>query len=80
MLFSCGRDGEDDDGDMDLDTSKEVDEALLASAAAQALGKESNDIADAFKELDMDHYDDDDEDGTSREIFLLLYCHDFSFC
>ncbi|XP_057532181.1 uncharacterized WD repeat-containing protein C17D11.16-like [Amaranthus tricolor] len=56
-------DGEDDDGDMDLDTSKEIDEALLASAAAQALGKESNDIADAFKELDMDHYDDDDEDG-----------------
>ena len=49
---------------MDMDGIK-ADEVALASVAAEAVGKDSNDIADALKELDMDHYDDEDDDGIS---------------
>uniref|UniRef100_A0A803N207 Transducin/WD40 repeat-like superfamily protein n=1 Tax=Chenopodium quinoa TaxID=63459 RepID=A0A803N207_CHEQI len=48
---------------MDAESTKEVDEVALASVAAEALGKDSGDIADAFKELDMEHYDEEDDDG-----------------
>lgn len=53
---------EEEDDDMDMDGVK-ADEVALASVAAEAVGKDSNDIADALKELDMDHYDDEDDDG-----------------
>lgn len=53
---------EEEDDDMDMDGIK-ADEVALASVAAEAVGKDSNDIADALKELDMDHYDDEDVDG-----------------
>uniref|UniRef100_A0A7C9CL02 Uncharacterized protein n=1 Tax=Opuntia streptacantha TaxID=393608 RepID=A0A7C9CL02_OPUST len=51
---------EEEDNDMDMDGVK-ADEVALASVAAEAVGKDSNDIADALKELDMDHYDDDND-------------------
>ncbi|KAK9663985.1 hypothetical protein RND81_14G011500 [Saponaria officinalis] len=60
-------DEEDEEGDMELDADKEADEVALASAAAHMLGKDSNDIADALRELDMDNYDEDDDDGI--EVF-----------
>nr|CAD1831043.1 unnamed protein product [Ananas comosus var. bracteatus] len=55
----------EEDGDMDMDE----DEVARASAAAKALGQgrcangssSARDIADALMELDMDHYDDEDE-------------------
>lgn len=53
---------EEEEGEMDLESIKEVDEVALASVAAEALGKDSTDITEALKDLDMDHYDDD-EDG-----------------
>ncbi|XP_074285024.1 uncharacterized protein LOC141610705 [Silene latifolia] len=58
---------EEEEGDMDVDAAKGADEVALASAAAEALGKDSNDIADALGELDMDNYDDDEDDGI--EVF-----------
>ncbi|KMT19151.1 hypothetical protein BVRB_1g015460 [Beta vulgaris subsp. vulgaris] len=59
-------DGEhDDEGDMETDSIKADDEIALASVAAEALGKDSGDIVDAFKELDMDRYDDEDDDGIN---------------
>jgi len=61
---------EEEDNDMDMDGVK-ADEVALASVAAEAVGKDSNDIADALKELDMDHYDDDN-DGIPW--FFCLKC------
>ncbi|ESR34434.1 WD REPEATS REGION domain-containing protein [Citrus sinensis] len=67
---------EDDDEDMEVeDEAKQSDDASQAVAVANALGKTSksknsgtkfDDITDGLKELDMDHYDDED-DGV--EIF-----------
>lgn len=54
---------------METDSIKADDEIALASVAAEALGKDSGDIVDAFKELDMDRYDDEDDDGTSCVLF-----------
>ncbi|KAI9160214.1 hypothetical protein LWI28_006238 [Acer negundo] len=61
---------EEDDKIMDVDAAKEIDRVSHALAVADALGKTSkskkprtkfDDIADGLKELDMDHYDDEDE-------------------
>ncbi|GAA0187229.1 chromatin/chromatin-binding, or -regulatory protein [Lithospermum erythrorhizon] len=64
---------ENDDEDMDDDASKEEDEVAHALAAADALcssskdiNTESESIAEALKELDMDNYDEE-EDGI--ELF-----------
>ncbi|GMH10507.1 hypothetical protein Nepgr_012348 [Nepenthes gracilis] len=54
-------DYEDDDGDMDVDAVKLADEVAHASAAAEVLGKASNDITDALRELDMENYDNEDD-------------------
>ncbi|KAH7569531.1 hypothetical protein JRO89_XS06G0180100 [Xanthoceras sorbifolium] len=65
-----GKEEEEDDEDMDVDAAKQTDEVSQALAVADALGKTSksknsgtkfDDIADGLKELDMDHYDDEDE-------------------
>ncbi|KDP33212.1 hypothetical protein JCGZ_12734 [Jatropha curcas] len=62
---------EDDDEDMEVDTSKQTDEVKQALAVADALGRtpENNkpttkfdDITNGLKELDMDNYDEEDED------------------
>lgn len=53
---------EEEDDDVEMDDKKD-DEVALASVAAEAVGKDSTDIADALKELDMDHYDEEDDDG-----------------
>ncbi|CDP14385.1 unnamed protein product [Coffea canephora] len=62
-----GDDNDDDEG-MDLDQSKQDAEVAQALAAADALGKgskgthpETDSIADALKELDMDNYDEEDD-------------------
>ncbi|KAF2285004.1 hypothetical protein GH714_034587 [Hevea brasiliensis] len=61
---------EENDEDMDVDTAKQTDEVTHALAVADALGgttKNKNsvtkfdDITDGLKELDMDHYDEEDE-------------------
>ncbi|CAL9098222.1 unnamed protein product [Musa textilis] len=69
---ALGRSGdseEEEQEDMDVDTSKEADEVAHALAAAEALsnnqGDKSSDfqdIADGLRELDMDNYDDEDDD------------------
>ncbi|KAI4308454.1 hypothetical protein L6164_031531 [Bauhinia variegata] len=49
----------------DDDSNKQVDEVAQALSVAEALGKKPkdkfDDITDGLKELDMDHYDDEDE-------------------
>uniref|UniRef100_A0A2P2MFC8 WD-repeat protein n=1 Tax=Rhizophora mucronata TaxID=61149 RepID=A0A2P2MFC8_RHIMU len=64
-------DGDDDDDEvMEVDAAKQTDEVSHALAVADALGRaykstksqtDFDDIADGLKELDMDHYDDEDE-------------------
>ncbi|KAG0540796.1 hypothetical protein BDA96_03G440400 [Sorghum bicolor] len=61
-------DEDDDAGTMELDGAtevEEVDEAARAKAVAKALGKGSSkvdDVADGLRELNMDAYDDEDEE------------------
>ncbi|KAJ0088843.1 hypothetical protein Patl1_32541 [Pistacia atlantica] len=61
---------EKEDEDTDIEDVEQTDEVSQALAVADALGKTSksknsrtklDDIADGLKELDMDHYDDEDE-------------------
>ncbi|KAI5680273.1 hypothetical protein M9H77_01500 [Catharanthus roseus] len=61
-------DDEEDEG-MDVGVSKQDEEIAHALVAAEALGKgskitnsESDSIADAFEKLDMDNYDEEDDD------------------
>uniref|UniRef100_A0A2P2MFG3 Uncharacterized protein MANES_12G078200 n=2 Tax=Rhizophora mucronata TaxID=61149 RepID=A0A2P2MFG3_RHIMU len=65
-----GDDHDDGDQIMESDAAKQTDEVSHALAVADALGRASksgkshanlDDIADGLKELDMDHYDDEDE-------------------
>lgn len=55
---------------MGVDTAKQTDEVTHALAVADALGRtlknknsmtKFDDITDGLKELDMDHYDEEDE-------------------
>ncbi|KAL7172373.1 hypothetical protein ACSBR2_031962 [Camellia fascicularis] len=60
---------EDHDEDMVVDAAKQGDEVAHALVAADALGKASlsttsvpfQDIADSLRELDMEHYDEEDD-------------------
>ncbi|XP_058006041.1 uncharacterized WD repeat-containing protein C17D11.16 isoform X2 [Hevea brasiliensis] len=61
---------EENDEDMDVDTAKQTDEVTHALAVADALGRTTknknsvtkfDDITDGLKELDMDHYDEEDK-------------------
>ncbi|XP_028120438.1 uncharacterized protein LOC114317844 [Camellia sinensis] len=60
---------EDHDEDMVIDAAKQGDEVARALVAADALGKASlsttsvpfQDIADSLQELDMEHYDEEDD-------------------
>ncbi|XP_042411551.1 uncharacterized WD repeat-containing protein C17D11.16-like [Zingiber officinale] len=64
-----GGDSDVEEGeDMDVDASIEEDEVVHALAAAKALSNKADkssscfpDIADSLRELDMDHYDDEDD-------------------
>ncbi|KAA8550863.1 hypothetical protein F0562_002547 [Nyssa sinensis] len=70
-LERCGDgESEDDDEEMDADVAKQADEIAHALVAADALGKASksttsgtnfDDITDGLKELDMEHYDEEDD-------------------
>ncbi|KAJ0040990.1 hypothetical protein Pint_27594 [Pistacia integerrima] len=74
---------EEDGEDTDIEDVEQTDEVSQALAVADALGKTSkknseaklDDIADGLKELDMDHYDDEDEgvELFSRGIGDLYY-------
>lgn len=76
---------EDDDEDMEVeDEAKQSDDISHAVAVASALGKTSKsknsgtkfeDITDGLKELDMDHYDDEDEGSFNGQFFnfMLLF-------
>ena len=70
VLFFCSEGSEDEgDEEMDVEMSKLSEEAAHALAAAKALsqnkgdGSSNNfqDVTDALGELDMEHYDDEDE-------------------
>lgn len=78
----CSGDGgsEEDDEDMDVDTSK-VTHALAVADALGRTQKNNNsatkfdDIADGLKELDMERYDDEDEGILGMYLLLFLfYC------
>lgn len=81
-MFSEDDRSEDDDEDMEVeDEAKQSDDASQAVAVAKALGKTSksknsgtkfDDITDGLKELDMDHYDDED-DGSFKWLFFDFY-------
>lgn len=71
----CSGESEDEE-EMDVDTG-EGDEVLHAHAAANALNKDQGGqssvvvqaISDGLRELDMDHYDDEDEGINSFFFF-----------
>eukprot|EP00262_Sarcandra_glabra_P006546 TRINITY_DN18883_c0_g1_i1.p1 TRINITY_DN18883_c0_g1~~TRINITY_DN18883_c0_g1_i1.p1 ORF type:complete len:523 (+),score=124.44 TRINITY_DN18883_c0_g1_i1:86-1570(+) len=69
-LERSGDSENEEDGDMDVDAAKRTDEVAHALVVADALGKTSGnissgnnfqDITDGLRELDMDHYDDEDD-------------------
>lgn len=81
-FFLCSGDSESEEDDeiMDADAVKQDDTVAHALAAADALGKTPKnsgtsflDITDGLKELDMDHYDDED-DGISISKTLCWGC------
>lgn len=75
VLYSEDNGSEEEDEDMDAEAEKQTGEVAQALAVADALGTTSNnksgtqldDLTDGLKELDMEHYDEED-DGT----FALL--------
>ncbi|GLT53034.1 hypothetical protein SLA2020_263310 [Shorea laevis] len=61
---------EEDDEEMDVDAAKQTDEIACALEVADALGRTSNssklatsfdDVTNGLKELDMEHYDEEDD-------------------
>lgn len=61
---------DDDDANMDIDGTKKIDQVSHALAAANAVGNTTNisisgtssqDMFDGLRELNMDHYDDEDD-------------------
>ncbi|KAF7831609.1 putative WD repeat-containing protein C17D11.16 [Senna tora] len=64
FLFILFENEENDEG-MDVETNKQGDEVAQALNVAEALGKASTEKCDeitlGLKELDMEHYDDEDE-------------------
>ncbi|KAI3419552.1 WD_REPEATS_REGION domain-containing protein [Psidium guajava] len=71
MERSGDSDGEEEDENMDVVASEKADEVSTALFAADALGRSSKvtkvgsgfeDITDGLRELDMDNYDEEDED------------------
>ncbi|XP_042506648.1 uncharacterized WD repeat-containing protein C17D11.16-like [Macadamia integrifolia] len=68
-LERSGDSENEEDEDMDVDAAKQTDDVSHALAAANALGRTCNtssgtnfqDITDGLRELDMDHYDEEDD-------------------
>lgn len=69
-LLSCREESENEENDenMNVDAFNQDDELARALSAADALGKasksakpETDSLTDALKELDMDHYDEEDD-------------------
>lgn len=90
MIWSCSKHSDDEVDEEDMDVEDANDEEIAnALAVAQALGKSSestksetkyDDIAEGLKELDMDHYDDEDDgilisppSGLTSAVVLLCY-------
>lgn len=69
--FITSRSQHDDDDDDDaISNNKHSDQVSQALAVADAIGKtpsadKYDDIALALKDLDMEHYDDDEDEGTN---------------
>ncbi|KAL9259054.1 Periodic tryptophan protein 1-like protein, partial [Drosera capensis] len=74
LHYASDGDCEEEEGDMDIDDARKATEVAYASAAAEVLGMDSADVADALAELKMDNYDDED-DG----IELLSRLHGDSY-
>lgn len=76
-LCSGDGDSEEDDQDMDVDAAKQADEAARALEVADALGRTSDntksqsrfdDLTNGLRELDMEHYDEEDEGIPSASV------------
>lgn len=74
---------------MNVDAAKEADEAAHALEVADALGRTSNntnsgtgfdDVTNSLRELDMEHYDEED-DGIlpALVLFLSFFCLSFPY-
>lgn len=75
--------GTDEEEKMDVDADETKGELAQALILADALGKTSKsknlvtdleDVADGLKELDMDHYDEED-DGILLALFLIIFLY-----
>lgn len=68
--------GDDDDDDNDNDDSEKLDKPAKSPKESEA---KFEDITDGLKELDMDHYDDEDEGIliSLNSFFFLLLCRFF---
>ncbi|GAV65283.1 WD40 domain-containing protein [Cephalotus follicularis] len=73
-----GSDDDENDDEMDVNAAEHTDEVVQALAVAKTLGKGStnktsgtkfDDITDGLRELDMDNYDEEDEDDDGIELF-----------
>ena len=80
-LCSEESENEDHDEDMDADAANQGDEVAHALAAADALGKGSKstssksnfeDITDGLRELDMEHYDEEDNGNRLSYFFTTI--------
>jgi hypothetical protein len=69
---------EEDENEED-DANKKNDEVAHALTVADAIGKPSNENSDditlALKDLNMDNYDEEDEEG----VFLLIHIPNYVF-
>ena len=80
VLYSEDNGSEEGDEDMDAGAEKQTGEVAQALAVADALGKTSKsksgtqleDLTDGLKELDMEHYDEED-DGISAWMIYWFY-------
>ena len=80
VLYSEDNGSEEEDEDMDTEAEKQTGEVAQALAVADALGKTSKsksgtqleDLTDGLKELDMEHYDEED-DGISAWMIYWFY-------
>jgi hypothetical protein len=68
---------EEDENEEDDDANKKNDEVAHALTVADAIGKPSNENSDditlALKDLNMDNYDEEDEEGVFLFIHILNY-------
>ena len=87
VLYSEDNGSEEEDEDMDTEAEKQTGEVAQALSVADALGKTSNnksgtqleDLTDGLKELDMEHYDEEDDGISAWMIYWFLFSSSISF-